>query len=199
MTPQDLRQILPHCPPEWATALLEVMPRWDVNTPLREAAFLAQWAFETNEFTKTEENLSYSIAAMMRVWPKRFPSMDAAAPYEHQPEKLANYVYANRNGNGPPDSGDGWRYRGRGPQLTGRANYRAAGVAIGQPLEEEPHRVCRPMIGAEVAGWFWYGRALNDLADKQAFAAITQKINGGLTGEKEREAYYANAKKVLAL
>lgn len=197
MTLDELKQIMPHCPDDWASALLEAMPHWDISTPAREAAFIAQFAVETNEFRAVEENLNYSIAAMMRVWPHRFPTADAAAPYEHQPEKLANYVYADRNGNGPESSGDGWMYRGRGPQLTGRANYRAAGLALGRSLEEEPERVCRPEVGADVAGWFWYSNGCNELADKGDFEGVTHKINGGLTGYAQRNAYHDKAVAVL--
>jgi putative chitinase len=197
MSPEQLKLIMPRCPDDWAQALLAVMPRWDITSPSREAAFIAQFAVETNEFTRVEENLSYSVSAMMRVWPSRFPTVESAAPYEHKPEKLANHVYADRMGNGPESTGDGWMYRGRGPQLTGRAQYRAAGVALGLPLESEPERVCRPSVGAEVAGWFWYSRTCNDLADKGEFEAITRKINGGLTGQDQRVAYFFKAKEVL--
>lgn len=199
MTLADVLLIMPRCPDEWAAELLQAMPMWDITTPLREAAFLAQFAVETNEFTQLEENLNYSVGTLMHVWPARFPTEESALPYAHKPETLANFVYANRMGNGPPESGDGWMYRGRGPQLTGRANYRAADQALGLPLEAEPERLMRPSVACEVACWLFYSRGCNDLTDAQDFVGITRKINGGLIGQDQRVAYYTKAKEVLGL
>jgi putative chitinase len=197
MTLDQLKEIMPHCPGDWAHALLIEMPKSDVNTTIREAAFIGQFAVETNEFRSVEENLRYSVSAMMRVWPKRFPTIESAVPYEQSPEALANFVYANRMGNGHPESGDGWMYRGRGPQLTGRDNYRAAGLALNLPLEAEPERVCRPEVGSAVAGWFWYSKGCNELADKRDYEGVTRKINGGLTGYGQRIAYRDKAMSIL--
>ena len=105
---------------------------FEINTPLREAAFLAQTAHESQNFTRLVENLNYSAKRLTQVWPKRFPTLDKAQPYANNPEKLANFTYANRNGNGSEASGDGWKYRGRGfIQITGRANYKACSDGLG--------------------------------------------------------------------
>jgi len=194
----QLKLIMPKAPDDLANAIIDAMPRWDISTQKRQSAFLAQLAHESIELTHTEENLNYSANALMKTWPRLFPTMDAAAPFERQPQKIANYVYANRMGNGGPETGDGWMYRGRGPiQLTGRANYRACGTAIGQDLESFPEILGRPYIGAEVSCWYWYSRALNDKADNDDFIGITKSINGGLNGYDDRYKYFEKAKAVL--
>jgi putative chitinase len=131
----------------------------------------------------------------MEVWPKRFPTIDAAHYYEHSPERLANLVYASRMGNGAYESGDGWRYHGRGPiQLTGADAYRRAGIALNLPLIEQPDQVLQPQVGAQVAAWFFTDRGCDGL-DIQG---STQRINGGLLGLDDRQARYFNARRVLA-
>lgn len=198
MTPDQFKQIMPKAPDDWTAAMIEAMPRWDISTPKRQSAFLAQLAHESVEMTHVEENLNYSAQGLMRTWPRLFPTLDAAAPFERKPEKIANYVYANRIGNGGPETGDGWMYRGRGPiQLTGRANYKACGLAIGQDLENMPEIALRPSIGSEIACWYWYSRALNDKADNDDFEGITRAINGGLIGLEDRKRYHEKAKQVL--
>jgi putative chitinase len=122
----------------WARALDEAMERFEIHTPERMAAFLAQIAHESSEFRRLVESLNYTGSRLMKVWPKRFQTLEKANEYARQPEKLANYVYAKRLGNGDVASGDGWRYRGRGLiQLTGRANYQTAGRALSRPFEIE--------------------------------------------------------------
>lgn len=198
MNLEQLKKVMPRVPDEWAQALLAAMPKWEISTPLREAAFIAQLAHESVEMTHVEENLNYSATALAATFPRVFPTVDDAAPYAHQPERIANLVYANRLGNGSLQSGDGWHYRGRGPiQLTGRENYRMCGLAIQQPLEEFPELVLRPSIGCEVACWYWRSHGLNELADAHEFAKITKAINGGMIGHAERVAYYIRAKSVF--
>ncbi|MCO2453868.1 glycoside hydrolase family 19 protein, partial [Pseudomonas aeruginosa] len=115
------------------------------------------------------------------------------------PRAIANNAYASRNGNGDEASGDGWRYRGRGLlQITGRANYRAAGAGLGQPLEQEPELLEQPEFAALSAAWWWASHGLNDLADRGEFAAITRRINGGTNGQAERLALWERAKRVLS-
>ena len=182
--------------------LAQAMARWEISeSGARVAAFLAQGAHESAEMTALEENLNYSAAALVRTWPRRFTPEQALA-FEHQPERIANHVYADRNGNGDEASGDGWRYRGRGIfQLTGRENYRAASLAIcGDPdtLLLSPDLVAAPEYACETAGWFWHDRGLNELADKGEFTAITRRINGGLNGIEERTAYWKRAIGALA-
>lgn len=155
--------------------------RFKIDSPKRIGHFLAQCGHESAMFTTMVENLNYTrpdrIAALFKA--ARTPGV--AATLVRNPEKLANLVYANRNGNGPPSSGDGFRYRGRGVfQLTGRANYRAAAAALGRPYEEEPELVAKPEDAALTAAWFWDSRKLNPLADKGDVVAITRAINGPL-------------------
>ena len=162
-------------------------------------------AHESGQLTRLAENLNYSAKRLMQVWPNRFPALEKAQQYERNPEKLANYVYAKRLGNGDETSGDGWRYRGRGLiQLTGRGNYRAAAQGIGQPLEGQPELLEQPGPAALSAAWFWKSHGLNELADDrnddndtEDFRTVTKRINGGTVGLKERMAFWEKAKAVL--
>lgn len=183
--------------PVWAPALEAAMGEFDISTPPRAAAFLAQLAHESSELTRLSENLNYSVEGLLKTWPKRFNPL-TALKVARNPEAIANVVYANRNGNGDEASGDGWKYRGRGPiQLTGRGNYVKAGDALGQPLEANPDSVIAPMVGSRVAAWFWDNRKLNALADARQFLSITKAINGGTNGLDERERYYRVAQQAL--
>lgn len=198
MTPALLRQIMPKAPSAWLDALCVTAPKWGINTPLREAHFIAQLAHESAQFTRLEENLNYSAKRICEVWPKRFANLTEAGPYANNPERLANRVYANRIGNGVEASGDGWRYRGRGPiQITGRANYQSAGDGIGLALVETPEAVLRPLVGCDVAGWFWQSRKLNALADVDNIRHITMRVNGGSEGLEERRGWLHRAKTIL--
>lgn len=196
-----LRQLMPKANAAlWAPALSGAMQEFGINSPLRAAAFLAQLAHESVELTRLEENLNYSAQRLVQVWPRRFTAA-IAATYARQPERIANYVYGNRAdlGNGDEASGDGWRFRGRGPiQLTGRANYRRAGTKLGLPLEQQPDLVAKDAaIGARVAGLFWRDKNLNVPADNGDLIKVTKIINGGTHGLQERLAYYERAKTVL--
>ena len=176
-------------------SLTEGMERWAVTTAARVAAFLAQLGHESGDLARTEENLSYRKETLVRVWPGRFPTLDAAMAYEHQPEKLANHVYAGRLGNGPMASGDGWRFRGRGLiQLTGRASY----AAYAPWALETPEWLAQPPDAARSACWFWGAfKKLNPLADydtEDAQRALTRAINGGLTGFDDRLARWRVAR-----
>lgn len=181
-------------------ALNQAMIRWDITTNSRIAAFLAQAAHESAELTQLEENLNYSAEALLRVWPSRF-TPDQAAACARKPESIANRVYSNRLGNGPPESGDGWRYRGRGIfQLTGRANYSTCSIAIAGDVDTlilNPELLATPEYACESAGWFWSSRGLSELADRGGFEDITRRINGGLNGYQDRCAYLNRAVEVL--
>jgi len=190
----------------WCPALNAAMSRFAISSPDRAAAFLAQVAHESGEFRYLVENLNYSTARLIQVWPRRFPTLDAALPYDHQPEKLANFVYANRLGNGDAASGDGWRFRGRGLlQITGRDNYRAVGVALALPLETEPEQLETPAVAALAAAQFWQSHGLNEFADDHHdgtadanFDTISMRINGGRVGIDARRQYWQRAKLALA-
>lgn len=198
MNAEQIQEIAPSCSSGWAVRLADEMPRWHISTPQRQAMFLAQCAHESAGFTRFEENLNYSAEALQRTWPSRFPSFAAAAEVARQPERIANRVYADRLGNGNEASGDGWRFRGRGAiQITGRSNYRRAGLSLGFPLEANPTEAALPGQGARVACWYWFFHGLNDLADDGDFEGITRRINGGLTGIVDRERWLAKACAVI--
>ena len=177
------------------------MTAFAINTPKRAAAFLAQAAHESNEFTRLQENLSYSTPErLMEVFKGRFTGLADAAQYLRQPEKLANRVYANRLGNGDTSSGDGWRFRGRGLfQLTGRANYMAAGDGLGTDYKANPDSVAEPPDAAFTAAWYWAVGNLNAMADVGQIDVITRRINGpAMLGADERRALYQRFLQVLA-
>jgi putative chitinase len=195
-----LQELFPKLTPFAAEYLLAAMAEFGITTPQRQAAFLAQLAHESGEFTRWEENLNYSWHGLRKVFPKYFPANDLAKAYHRQPERIANRVYANRMGNGGPLSGDGWRYRGRGPlQLTGKANYKKFGDLLGVDLISHPARAASPEVGFRIAGAYWRENGLNELADKGEFKAITILINGGLNGLEHREAYYERLKSALGI
>lgn len=184
----------PHASPGWDEALAAACPKWDI-TGVRLEMFLAQCAHESAGFTRFVENLNYSADGLMRTWPSRFTKYELAVEYARQPEKIANFVYANRLGNGNESSGDGWEYRGRGAiQITGRWNYRKAGMGVGYPLEQFPNDAATPTVGAQVACWFWSTNGLNELADAGDFKGITRRINGGYTGQDSRELWLAKVR-----
>lgn len=172
---------------------------FEINTPARLAAFCAQLSIESADLTRWMENLNYSAGRLVAVWPMRFNSGNVAL-YAGQPVKIANYVYANRMGNGDEESGDGWKFRGRGPiQLTGRANYRYAGDGLGLPLEADPDVVAQPEVGLRVAAWYWQDKGLNALADAGNFKEITRRINGGEIGYPARLKRYNENKRIFGI
>jgi putative chitinase len=203
VTAQQIKAILPQCmdPATWAKALNIACPQFGIDTPWRMAAFIAQVGHESVQLNRRRENLSYSVRALMNTWPRRFPTEQSATPYARNPEKLANYVYAGRLGNGDTASGDGWRYRGGGLiQLTGRTNYREAGEAIGVALEEAPQKIEQPDVAARSSAWWWQAHGCNDLADAGEFDKITETINGpAMLGAAARRELWAKAKLILAV
>ncbi|AVM76186.1 glycoside hydrolase family 19 protein [Magnetospirillum gryphiswaldense] len=197
LTADILRAALPAARPtdiaRFATQLAEACAEWVIDTPLRQAAFLAQIAHESGQFRVLAENLNYSAEALLRVFPRHFDAGQAAT-YARQPQRIGSRVYANRMGNGDEASGDGWRYRGRGLiQVTGKANYAACGTALGLDLIAQPDLLEQPGPAAHSAGWFWHRNSLNRPADARDIETITRRINGGLTGLDDRKACYARA------
>lgn len=168
------------------------------ENPKRMAAFLAQIAHESGGFNFTKENLNYSAQALMKTWPKRFPTTAVANQYARNQEKIANKVYANRMGNGAESSGDGFKYRGRGLiQLTGKDNYRKFANAIDKTIEETVLYLETPEGAVSSAGWFWDINKLNIYADKNDFVGLTRRINGGTNGLADRKHHYDIALKAL--
>lgn len=197
VTAEQITAIAPRCSPEWASALARAMTTASI-TGDRACMFLAQCAHESGGLTRFEENLNYSSNGLMATWPSRFHTLSVALLYQRDPQKIANRVYANRLGNGDENSGDGWRYRGRGClQLTGRENYEKAGTALRFPLVSQPEEAAGPDLGANIAAWYWTTKGLNALADAGDFTAITRRINGGLIGKEDREKWLEKARAVI--
>lgn len=190
VTPALLHAVMPRAPIDWILSLLDELPRWGIDNDNEIASFVAQVAYESREFTRLEEDLRYTAERLVQVWHKHFPTLAAAQPYAGHPVRLANFVYAGRMGNGPPESGDGWRFHGRGPlQITGRANYQACAAAIHEPLIERPELLLLPAIGIKSACWYWRSRDLNRVDDDDSALAETRAINGGTHGLASRQAY----------
>ncbi|EQM71744.1 glycoside hydrolase family 19 protein [Pseudomonas tohonis] len=211
ITEQQLLHALPNARRQagvFVSAINAAAARFNITSPVRLAAFLAQVGHESGELTRLVENLNYSAQALASTWPARFaedPQARVKTPnglafrLQRQPEAIANAVYGGRMGNGPAASGDGWRYRGRGLiQLTGKANHAAASTELGVDLVAHPELLEVPEHAAMAAAWFWASRGLNELADRGDFEGITRRINGGLTGLAERRVLWERAKAVLS-
>ncbi len=176
-----------HIGQQWVTALNDTFSQFGILTPNQQAAFIGQCGHECGHFRILEENLNYRAATLMKLWPKRFPTLEIANAYAGNPKKIANMVYANRMGNRDESSGDGYRFRGRGCiQLTGHANYFHAGKALGVDFVMEPDLVATPKYAAMTAGWFWSTHGCNEAAEAQDWVKLTKKINGGTIGLEDR-------------
>lgn len=201
LKPEDLKVIMPRVPADklasYVSALDAAMVQAQITKVTRAAAFLAQLAHESGDLRFWEEQLTYSAEKLVQLWPKRYtPQM--AAQHAGKPEVIANHVYSSRFGNGDTASGDGWRYRGRGPmQITFKDNYKACSLAIGIDLVAKPELLAQPDAGFKSAVWYWMSRKLNEVADKPDFEATTKAINGGLNGQDHRLAYYHRGLEVL--
>jgi putative chitinase len=184
----------------WHHALEEALPDYDINTPRRVAAFVAQCAHESGGFVFLQENLNYKAESLMRVWPKYFKDLATAQRYAHNPERIANRAYANRMGNGDEASGDGWRFCGRGLiQLTGKDNYQAFADSIETELEDIPHYLATFEGAVQSACWFWETNNLNKWADAGDIVTLTKRINGGTLGLDDRMKHYTHALHVLGI
>lgn len=181
----NARLFLPH--------LRDVCAQYNINTPRRIAAFLAQASHESAGFARLEESLHYTKPERIRaVWPKQVASLEDAARLVRNPKALALAVYSNRMGNGAAESGDGWAFRGRGIfQLTGRDNYADAALALGHPYLVRPELVAQPEHACLTAAYYWHDRELNRLADAGDIDGVTRSVNGrAMLGAAERRAIY---------
>ncbi len=205
---------------KWITPLQNTFTKYDISTPQRVAMFIAQIAHESGSFRFLEENLNYSANGLIVVFPSYFckrdsngnpikdsdgkliPDMNLVEVYARQPMKIANRVYANRNGNGNEASGDGWKFRGRGCiGLTFFDNYKAFSSQYFNDyrLTNDPSPVSQPELAVASAGWFWWIHDLNDLADKGNIERCTKIINGGLNGYSDRLNKWKTIKNVLGI
>jgi putative chitinase len=188
-----------HINPELAGPLNETFAKFNISTVRQQAAFLGQCGHECGNFKVFEENLNYRAETLMKLWPKRFPTLEFAKQYEKNPKKIANSVYASRMGNRDETSGDGYRFRGRGAiQLTGHSGYYHAGQACGVDFVMEPDLVATPKYALMTAGWFWSTHGCNPLAENADWVGLTKKINGGTIGLDDRVKHTQQAISVLS-
>jgi len=187
-----------HIGADWVDALNETFSRFNITTNNQKAMFIGQCGHECGNFRLLEENLNYRAETLMKLWPKRFPSLEFAKQYEKNPRKIANSVYANRMGNRDEASGDGYRFRGRGAlQCTGHSTYFHAGKALGVDFVMQPDLVATPKYAALTAGWFWETHKLNPPADALDYTKVTKIINGGTIGLNDRIKHVQHALAVL--
>ena len=179
---------------KYLSYLNDACSKYNINTPLRLAAFCAQLFVESGSLSITQENLNYSANRLLAVFPTHFNGIVDANNYAGNPVAIGNRVYANRMGNGSESSGDGYNFRGQGLiQLTGKSNYSSCSSGIGVNLVSNPSLLSTPQYAALSAAWFWNSKSLNDYADASDFTSITKRINGGLNGADERNAFYQKA------
>lgn len=203
LTLQQLQELLPNNPyvEQWHEVLVQLLPDYEINTPQRVAAFIAQCAHESGGFMVLKENLNYRWQTLRKIFPKYFPTDELAQSYAAQPNKqelIANLVYANRMGNGTPESGDGYRFCGRGLiQLTGRENYSWFAASLEISVEEAAEYLETFEGAAQSACWFWETNKLNQYADTGDILTLTKRINGGTIGLEDRIAHYKHALDVL--
>ena len=195
----NLDKLKGHIPDSVIAQIPGVMEKFEINSPLRLAHFLAQCGHESGGFKLVQENLNYGAKGLMGIFKKYFPDEATALAYERKPEKIANVVYASRMGNGDKTSGDGYKFRGRGfIQLTGKDNYVAFGKSISEDLSATPDLVATKYALLSAA-WFFNKNGLHKLADGGATDAvvtsITKRVNGGTIGLPDRikhfKEYYA--------
>ena len=203
LTQEQLGELLPGNPylDHWYHALEQALPDYDINTPQRVAAFIAQCAHESGGFRALKENLNYKAATLRKIFPKYFPDDAIANHYASLPNKqeaIANRVYGGRMGNGDEASGDGFRYCGRGLiQLTGKQNYQNFADSIETPVEDIPEYLATFEGAVQSACWFWEANNLNQWADKSDILTLTKRINGGTIGLEDRKKHYEHALHVL--
>lgn len=184
----------------FAPHLAKACEHFGIHTVGQQAAFVAQAMHESARFTKMEEDMFYRTPERIHAvfYRLRNVPLSTLANYIKKPQALANLAYAGVNGNGDEASGDGWRYRARGPfGLTGRANYMAAGSAAGVDYKSSPELVAEPMHGSMTAGWFWATARLNTIYDRGGIDPVSKRVNGGSNGLAERRELFATCIKAL--
>jgi putative chitinase len=175
-----------------------VLPDYEITSGLRVASFLAETYVESAGYTAIQENLNYRAESLMRTWPSHFPTMEIANQYAHNPERIANRAYANRMGNGPEESGDGWKFCGRGLiQLTGKDNYSRFAQSVGLSLEEVSELMTTFEGCVKSACWFWNEKQLNQYADQGAIDHESRIVNGGTLGLQQRHEAYNRVLQIL--
>lgn len=186
----DISKLKGHIPDSVLAQIPDTAAKFEINTPLRLAHFLAQCGHESGGFKLVQENLNYGAKGLLGIFKKYFPTEEKAKLYERKPEKIANLVYGARMGNGPESSGDGYKFRGRGYiQLTGKDNYTAFGKAINEDIVANPDKVATNYALLSAA-WFFHKNGLHKIADGGATDAVvtsvTKRVNGGTIGLPDR-------------
>jgi len=196
MTSEQLAQL--GINPDWLPWLQKTFEKYSIDNVNRQAAFVGQCMHESANFKVLQENLNYSANGLKSVWGSRFPTDEIANKYARNPDMIANKVYANRMGNGDEESGEGWKYRGRGLiQCTGKDLYKTLSDALNIDLISDPDMLQEMPFAAMSAGWFWNKKSLNDLADKKDYKEMTRRVNGGFNGLDDRIAKINKALEVL--
>lgn len=204
ITKEQLAEICPHLAANPALIdayyppMVRAMNEFEITNERRVAAFIAQMAHESVEFTQVVENLNYSAPRLLAVFPKRFAKNPKMAwAIARNPVRIGDFLYGGRNGNAPDE---GFKFRGRTPtHLTFRSNYEECSSGIGVDIVTDPDVANRPDVMHRVAGWFWKMHGLNLLADRGQYDLITRRINGGTNGQDSRRRYHAKAKAVLGV
>jgi putative chitinase len=198
----NLNKLKGHIPDSVIAMLPETIEKFELNTSLRLAHFLAQAGHESGGFKAVNENLNYGAKGLRGIFGKYFPTDAKAALYERKPEKIANLVYGGRMGNGAEATGEGYKFRGRGYiQLTGKDNYSAFDKVVEENLIEQPDLVATkyPLLSA---AWFFHKNGLHKLADGGATEAvvttITKRVNGGTIGLPDRIKHFNEYHALLA-
>ncbi|MFY9261242.1 MAG: glycoside hydrolase family 19 protein [Gallionella sp.] len=190
----DLSKLQGKIPDAVFNQLPDCVSKFQINTPLRVAHFLAQCAHESGGFTVTQENLNYSAGGLRKVFGKYFTDDGIANAYANQPQKIAARIYGGRMGNGDEASGDGWKYHGRGYiQLTGKDNYTKFSKDAGVDCVNDPDSVATTYALLSAA-WFWNSNSLNKInfsgTNENAVVGVTRIVNGGYNVLKERTDFF---------
>lgn len=198
----NLEKLKGHIPDSVIAMLPDTMAKFELNTPMRLAHFLAQSGHESGGFKALKENLNYGAKGLRSIFGKYFPTDAKALEYERKPEKIANLVYGGRMGNGPETSGDGYKFCGRGfIQLTGKDNYTAFSKAINEDCVANPELIATKYPLASAA-WFFHKNGLHKIADEGAttevVTKITKRVNGGVIGLEDRIKHFNEYYKLLA-
>lgn len=202
ITPDQFKELFPKAKniDVWVFAINTLCQKYDI-VGVDLAQFLAQCGHESAGFTTFSENLNYSKEGLLKTFGKYFNESNVT-PYIRNPQMIANRVYANRMSNGNEASGDGWKYRGKGPiQATGKDNYLKFSMSYfdDDRVVKNPIQMLDPMVGIAFACWFWKTNNISQLAKAENTVAVTRRVNGGLNGLEARQEEYKKAKKVLGL